>query len=123
MHVKDFMLSVAAGTTMGRVPWTMEDSLSFVAFGNQGAIRVRTSEGTMVPVEFQILNAAGDVLEEVRTEPDRPGPWHPWEQSLNALYQDARRHALGVTDVVADLTDQFGLEPPQALPSDDDVPF
>jgi hypothetical protein len=118
--IYDFMRSVAAATNQGQIPWEVEDERAYVARGSSGALRVMQGPSDADPVRLQVLNTDAQVIESLVTEPQRPGQWRSWEQTLNSLYIAAGQQAKGVTEVVEDLSKEFGLKP---VPLEDDIPF
>ena len=91
-------------TDAGQLEWTAEDDTTFVWTGSSGAVGVRSRDGDgEEPFELDVFGAAKQKVETVTsewTEDERPAPWN---DALARLYRAARRQALGVDRILADL--------------------
>ena len=107
------------------LPWKADGDNAFLLTGQSGAIRVSNEGNGEHPYALRVYGPYGTVIEEAVTVPDEF--YHSWERQLEALYMDARTAALNLPEVLAGLTEEFGLPtqlPPTTVsPSDDDIPF
>lgn len=112
-------------TRKGNVPWEVSAVGDIEVRTARGGFRIAQEESR---TSLLVLTPEGDVAEELVTDPSYPGPWRDWETALFELYDAARRQALGVSEILKDLAEEFNLGPLErgnggSGAADDDIPF
>jgi hypothetical protein len=122
--VTEFVRRLLRATREGTLNWELQGSSEFTAKAGKGSVVVG---GDATATAFDVRNAAGQVIERLQADPERPGAWRPWEEDLHALWEEARLSAMGTTEVIKDLAEEWKLPPDpnsEFQPSsEDDIPF
>src|SRR4051794_16581370 len=116
-----------AATAAGQVKWerldTPENEEAFEASAKAGTARITRHELPSGAAQhtFVLLNAQGQLVDQVDTDPTIPGPWRAWEKDLHRLHAAARLASSDVHEVVQDLEKEWALPPDPG--SEEDIPF
>lgn len=104
----DLVRGLIQKTAAGELEWTTESDSSFSLEGQTGEIYLFSQKGRF-PFGIEILNKEGDVVESLKSI---ASPTDPGEEQFNnlifELYEQARRSALQIDDVLEGLLREFG---------------
>jgi hypothetical protein len=93
-----------AATDANRVEWTAQEDTAFLWTGSRGAVGVRSRDGDgEEPYELEIFSASRQKVETLGSEWTADQQPAPWNDAVARLYRAARRQALGVDKILADL--------------------
>jgi hypothetical protein len=117
--VAQFARRLLQATKTERLKWDLVESSDgpFIAKAGKGSVLVGGGPSATI---LTVRNAEDEEIETLQADPERPGAWRPWEETLHELWQEARLSALGTTEVIKDLAEEWNLPPD---PDDDDIPF
>jgi hypothetical protein len=88
--------------------WKRERPNAFV-LGDAGKAALRIDNPRDKTVRLTVLDATGEAIESIQTEPERSGAWRDWEVALNATYELARDKATGIDGVLKGIRSDHGL--------------
>lgn len=116
--IVEFARRLLRATEEGSLKWELVDSPEgpYIAKAGAGSVLVA---GGPTATQLVVRNQSDQTIETLEAEPSRPGAWREWEETLHQLWDEARLSALGTTEVIKELADEWNLPPDPG----DDIPF
>lgn len=122
--IEEFVRRLLRATEQGTLKWDLQGTTDFIAKAGKGSVRIGGGPQATV---LEVRNVMDQTLETLEADPERPGAWLPWEETLHRLWEEARLSAFGTTEIIKELSAEWELPPdphaPKPPPAEDDIPF
>lgn len=115
--IERFARRLLRATVEGDLEWSRvrQSDARFTAKAGSGSVVIQENDNTST--ELLIRDSNQKVIETLTDEPDRPGAWRPWEETLHELFKQARLSGMGTTELLGKLADEWDLPPdPEEIP-------